>query len=63
MLAGCAGRLGSVEVLPLAARTGRAAELVVLRARKGGRAAFRLHAPLILHAGDRHEKDGESYTS
>lgn len=62
MLAGCAGRLGSVEVLPLAARTGRAAELVVLRARKGGRAAFRLHAPLILHAGDRHEKDGESYT-
>ncbi|WP_170469060.1 tRNA1(Val) (adenine(37)-N6)-methyltransferase [Ruegeria arenilitoris] len=61
MLAACAGRLGSVEVLPLAARTGRAAELVILRARKGGKAAFRLHAPLILHAGDRHEKDGESY--
>jgi len=62
MLAGCSGRLGSVEVLPLAARQGRAAELVILRARKGGRAAFRLHAPLILHHGERHEKDGESYT-
>ncbi|WP_170333285.1 tRNA1(Val) (adenine(37)-N6)-methyltransferase [Ruegeria arenilitoris] len=63
MLAGCAGRLGSVEVLPLVARAGRATELVILRARKGGRAAFRLHSPLILHAGDRHEKDGESYTT
>ncbi|CUK00630.1 N5-glutamine S-adenosyl-L-methionine-dependent methyltransferase [Ruegeria denitrificans] len=62
MLAGCNGRLGSVEVLPLVARTGRAAELVILRARKGGKAAFQLHAPLILHAGDSHERDGESYT-
>lgn len=63
MMSGCTGRLGSVEVLPLAARMGRAAELVILRARKGGKAAFRLHAPLILHTGDRHEKDGESYTT
>lgn len=63
MLSACAGRLGSVEVLPLAARAGRKAELVVLRARKGGRSAFQLHAPLILHKGVRHEKDGESYTS
>ncbi len=62
MLAGCAGRLGSVQVLPLAPRVDRGAELVVLRARKGGRAAFRLHAPLILHLGDRHVEDGESYT-
>ncbi len=61
MLTACDGRLGSVEVLPLSARAGRKAELVILRARKGGRAAFKLHAPLILHAGDRHEKDGESY--
>lgn len=61
MLSACAGRLGSVEVLPLAPRTGRAAELVILRARKGGRAAFRLHAPVILHAGIRHEADGDSY--
>ena len=62
MLTACEGRLGSLEVLPLAARVGRQAELVILRARKGGKAAFRLHAPLILHAGTRHEQDGESYT-
>ncbi|MEO1108602.1 MAG: methyltransferase domain-containing protein [Pseudomonadota bacterium] len=62
LLMACQGRLGSVEVLPLAARSGREAELVILRARKGGRAAFRLHAPVILHQGDRHERDGESYT-
>ncbi|KIC40075.1 methyltransferase [Ruegeria sp. ANG-R] len=63
MLAACTARLGSVEVLPLSPRAGRAAELVILRARKGGRAAFRLHAPLILHQGDRHLSDGESYSS
>ena len=61
MLAGCSGVLGSVEVLPLAPRQTRAAELVILRARKGGRADFRLHAPLILHQGTRHERDGDSY--
>lgn len=62
MLTGCAGRLGSVEVLPLSPRAARDAELVILRARKGGRAAFRLHAPLVLHEGDRHLTDGDSYT-
>ncbi len=62
MLAGCAGHLGSIQVLPLAPRVDRGAELVVLRARKGGRAAFRLHAPLILHLGEQHVEDGESYT-
>ncbi|WP_264210992.1 tRNA1(Val) (adenine(37)-N6)-methyltransferase [Leisingera thetidis] len=61
MLAACSGRLGSAEVLPLAPRGGRQAELVILRARKGGRAGFRLHAPLILHEGAGHERDGESY--
>ena len=61
LLAGCAGRLGSLEVLPLAARAGRAPELVILRARKGGRGAFRLHAPLILHEGAHHLRDADSY--
>ncbi|WP_171100900.1 tRNA1(Val) (adenine(37)-N6)-methyltransferase [Ruegeria sp. HKCCD7255] len=61
MLVACTGHLGSVEVLPLAARVGRDAELVILRARKGGRAAFKLHPPVILHQGVRHERDGDSY--
>jgi tRNA1(Val) A37 N6-methylase TrmN6 len=55
------GRLGSIEVLPLAPRASRAAELVIVRGRKNGRGAFRLHAPLILHEGCTHEKDGDSY--
>ncbi|MFK7763295.1 MAG: tRNA1(Val) (adenine(37)-N6)-methyltransferase [Roseobacter sp.] len=55
------GRLGSIEVLPLSPRQGRAAELIIVRGRKNGRGAFRLHAPLILHAGQVHEKDADSY--
>ena len=53
--------MGSVEVLPLSARQGRAPDRVIVRARKSGRGAFRLHAPLILHEGAHHENDGESY--
>jgi tRNA1(Val) A37 N6-methylase TrmN6 len=61
LLSACETRLGSIEVKPVAPREGRAAGLVLLRARKGGRAAFRLHAPLVLHEGAGHERDGESY--
>ncbi len=61
LLAACAGRLGSVEILPLSARSGRAPHLLILRARKNGRAAFRLHAPLTLHEGAAHDGDRDSY--
>lgn len=63
MIAAARGRLGSLEVLPLAPRVGRAAELVILRARKGGRGDFCLHPPLILHEGAAHERDGEDYSA
>ncbi len=53
--------MGSIEVLPIAPRTGRAAELIILRARKSGRGAFRLNAPLVMHQGDTHLADGDSY--
>ncbi|MFZ1469681.1 MAG: methyltransferase, partial [Paracoccaceae bacterium] len=49
-------------VLPLAARQGRPALRVILRARKGGRAAFRLLPPLIIHQGAAHDGDRDSYT-
>ena len=62
VLTAMTGKLGSVEVRPLAAREGRIAEHVICRARKGGRAALRLLPPLILHRGDRHESDREDYT-
>lgn len=54
--------LGSLELLPIAARVGRAPHLLLLRARKCGKADFVHHAPLIMHQGERHERDGESYT-
>ncbi|MEE9387353.1 MAG: methyltransferase [Paracoccaceae bacterium] len=55
-------RLGSVCVKPLAARSGRGADVVIVSARKGGRAKFSLLAPLILHQGDKHVRDGDSYS-
>lgn len=61
LLIACDGRVGSVEILPLAPRRNRAAELFLMRARKDGRSPFRLHAPCILHQGDRHVRDGDSY--
>jgi tRNA1(Val) A37 N6-methylase TrmN6 len=53
--------LGSVEVLPLAARKGRAPDRFILRARKNGRADFRLHPALVLHEGDDHAAGGNAY--
>ncbi|WP_135504141.1 tRNA1(Val) (adenine(37)-N6)-methyltransferase [Roseovarius aestuariivivens] len=62
LLGHAAQHLGSLEVLPLVPRAGQPARLVLLRGRRGGRAAFKLHNGWVLHAGDRHEKDGDSYT-
>lgn len=61
LLAALPHDMGSIEVLPIAARVGRGAERIILRARKSGRADFRLHAPLILHRGEVHA-DGDQYT-
>ena len=63
LLAAMQSRLGSVECLPLQPRTGRPAKLVLVRGRKSGRAAFRLHAPVVMHQGAVHEKDGDDYTA
>ncbi|MGV6850359.1 MAG: tRNA1(Val) (adenine(37)-N6)-methyltransferase [Marinibacterium sp.] len=62
VMAAIHGLLGSVEVLPLSARAGRAPEHVLVRARKGGRAPFRLLAPIWLHDGPAHRFDGDDYT-
>lgn len=63
MLAACDHRLGSIRVRPVQPRPGRAAELVILQARKGGRAAFGLEAPLVMHEGASHKYDCDDYTS
>ena len=62
VLSALAPRLGSAAVLPLTPRAGRPAGRILLRARKGGRGAFRLLSPFVIHAGDQHDGDRESYT-
>ncbi len=54
-------RMGQIRVLPITGRSGRPAHRVILRARKGSRARFQLLAPLVLHDGDAHQGDRESY--
>lgn len=55
-------RAGSVGVRPLAARTGRAAGRVIVQARKGARGPFRLLAPLVMHVGEYHARDGNDFS-
>ncbi|KZY48899.1 methyltransferase [Roseovarius sp. HI0049] len=63
LLTEVARHLGSIELLPLIPRRGREARLVLIRARKGGRAEFRLHEGWILHEGVAHPGDRENYTA
>ena len=62
LMAALQPRLGSIALRPLAAREGRAAGRVLIRARKGGRGPFRLLSPLILHAGAAHPGDRDHFT-
>lgn len=61
LLGALAPKLGSGVVLPLSAREGRAPKRILLRARKGGRAPFKLLSPLVIHKGEAHDGDRESY--
>jgi len=54
---------GGVTVLPVAPRAGRPAGRIIVAARKGGRAPFRLLAPFILHEGPAHLCDGDDSTA
>ena len=55
-------RAGDIAVLPLQAREGRDAKRVIVKARKGSRGPFRIAAPLVLHRGTKHVRDGDDYT-
>jgi tRNA1Val (adenine37-N6)-methyltransferase len=61
-LLAAAGDGRGATVLPLAARSGRPAGRVIVQLRKGARSPFRLLAPLVLHAGAEHLRDGEDYS-
>ena len=63
MLAGFSQHLGSLELLPLSPRVAQPPRLVILRGRKEGKTPFKLHVPVILHDGERHEKDTDCYTA
>ena len=62
VLAAMGDKLGSASVLPLTPREGKPALRILLRARKTGRAAFRLLSPFVIHAGAAHDGDRENYT-
>ncbi|NOX72557.1 MAG: methyltransferase, partial [Alphaproteobacteria bacterium] len=57
------GRVGDIAVKPLAARQGKPAGRIILRARKSTKGPFCLHAPLILHEGAAHDGDRDSATA
>lgn len=62
MLAALDGRAGDITLRPIAARHGHEAGRVLLRARKGARAPFRLLAPLVMHEGAVHPGDKDHFT-
>ena len=62
LLASMTGRLGSIQVLPLVPRRERDARLIILRAKKGGRAPLRLHDSFLMHLRERHESDAKDYS-
>ena len=61
LLAALEGCLGSIVVQPLAPRAGRPAHLILLRARKSGRAAFQLLSAQNLHSGVEHVQGQPDY--
>ncbi|WP_424932451.1 tRNA1(Val) (adenine(37)-N6)-methyltransferase [Amaricoccus macauensis] len=62
ILAALSPQAGGIEILPLAPREGRPANRVLVRARKASAAPLRLHFPLVIHQGKRHEQDGNDFT-
>ena len=53
---------GAITVLPLQPRPGRAANRVLIRARKSARTPFRLLAPFLIHEGAEHVADAPDFT-
>ena len=56
------GLAGAIRLLPLVPRTGRDAGRVIVQARKGARAPFRLLSPLVIHEGHAHLRDEEDFS-
>jgi len=54
--------VGDIKIKPLAARQNRAANRVIVSARKSSRAPAQILSPFIIHNGEVHEKDRNDYT-
>ena len=54
--------LGSVEVVPLVPRSQKPSGLMILSARKSGRASFKLLPEIVMHKDKKHSKDRPDYT-
>lgn len=61
LLTAVSPRIGGIVVKPLSARLGREAKRVVVQGVKGANAPLRLLAPLVLHDGAHHSRDGEDF--
>ncbi|HSF95126.1 MAG TPA: methyltransferase, partial [Thermohalobaculum sp.] len=55
------GQARAIRLLPLVPRAGRDAGRVILQARKGTKAPFRLLSPLVIHAGAVHLRDADDF--
>ncbi|MEM9060411.1 MAG: methyltransferase [Pseudomonadota bacterium] len=63
ILAALEQKTGDIAVLPLQPRADREAGRVIVKARKSSAGPFRLAAPLVLHSGPAHVRDGDDYST
>ncbi len=63
ILAALEGRAGALAIRPIAARTGRPAERVLVQARKAARGPLRLLSPFVVHEGAQHPGDRPHFTA
>ncbi len=52
---------GDIHILPISSRVGRDASRVIIRGRKNSAAKPRMLAPMIIHDGEKHTNDGNSF--
>lgn len=57
------GKAGEIAILPIAARAGRAAGRVIVKAKKGARSPATLLAPFVMHEKPAHDQDVEDLTA
>lgn len=62
VLSAVQAKLGAIVIKPIIGRAGALPNLFILQARHSGKTPFSLRNHLIMHQGEKHETDTESYT-